>query len=121
MNRFALCASLGLAAVAMLGSFAPLRAATELPPQATERVAASVNEEAITIHDLDARVRLGLLAINLPNTPENRQRLAMETLRRLIDERIEVQEATKHKVEISDTEIDGGVSGGSALPDGSCP
>jgi len=101
---------LGLLAGALsLIPYAVTRAA-ELPPQATERVAASVNEEAITIHDLDARVRLGLLSINLPDTPENRQRLGPETLRRLIDEHLEIQEATRLKIEITDAEIVNGLN-----------
>jgi peptidyl-prolyl cis-trans isomerase SurA len=84
--------------------------ADDLPPQGTERVAASVNQEAITIHDLDARVRLGLLAANLPDTAENRQQLAREVLRRLIDERLELQEATRLKINVTETEIDNGVT-----------
>lgn len=84
--------------------------AANLPQEATERAAATVNEEAITIHDLDARVRLGLLAANLENTPENRQRLAPEVLRRLIDERLEIQEATRLKVGLSEAEVNAGMS-----------
>ena len=108
MKRFTFAASVGLVVGLMAGP--PAARATELPPQATERVAASVNEEAITIHDLDARVRLGLLAINLPDTPENRQRLAAETLRRLIDERLQLQEAARLKIDVNDAEMNNGIA-----------
>ncbi|HEY1719758.1 MAG TPA: peptidylprolyl isomerase [Magnetospirillaceae bacterium] len=84
--------------------------AADLPPEATERVAASVNEEAVTIHDLDARVRLGLLSANLQDTAENRQRLGPEVLRRLIDERLEAQEAKRLKVGVADSEVAFGIS-----------
>ncbi len=84
--------------------------AVELPPEATERVAASVNQDAVTIHDLDARVRLGLLAGNLPDTQDNRRRLGPEVLRRLIDERLETQEATRLKVAVSEGEVGAGMS-----------
>jgi peptidyl-prolyl cis-trans isomerase SurA len=110
MNRLFAILLTGL----LLGYAAPepwlLARAAELPTHGTERVAASVNQEAITIHDLDARVRLGLLAANLPDTVENRQRLTEDTLRRLIDERLELQEATRLKVEVGDTEIAGGIA-----------
>jgi len=85
------------------------RAVAILPPDATERAAATVNEDAITIHDLDARVRLGLLAANLPDTEENRQKLAPEVLRRLIDEHLEMQEAARLKIKLSEDEVDAGM------------
>src|SRR5579871_4215037 len=101
----------GAVDVLALGAFAvPAVRAADLPQLATERVAATVNNEAITIHDLDARVRLGLLAANIPDTAENRGRLAREVLRRLIDERLQLQEAEKLKLEVTDTEINNGVS-----------
>jgi peptidyl-prolyl cis-trans isomerase SurA len=90
--------------------FAAVRAAVDLPPDATERVAAAVNEDAITIHDLDARVRLGLLAANLPDTPDNRHRLGPEVLRRLIDERLEMQEAARLKVAVGEGEVNAGIA-----------
>lgn len=84
--------------------------ADDLPSNATERVAAVVNDDAITIHDLDARVRLGLLAANLPDTAEQRRQVAAEILRRLIDEHLEVQEAARNKITITDGEVASGVA-----------
>ena len=84
--------------------------AAELAPQDTERVAATVNQDAITVHDLDARVRLNLFAANIPSTYENRQRMAGDTLRQLIDDHLEVQEATRLKIEVGDTEVANGIS-----------
>jgi len=110
MNRFVTIGLFGLCLGAAAIAASLSGRAAELPSHGTERVAASVNQEAITIHDLDARVRLGLLAASLPDTAENRQRLTAETLRRLIDERIELQEATRLKIEIGDIEISGGIA-----------
>lgn len=84
--------------------------ADDLPSNATERVAAVVNDDAITIHDLDARVRLGLLAANLPDTVEQRRQIAAEILRRLIDEHLEVQEAARAKITITDGEVAASIS-----------
>lgn len=83
--------------------------ADDLPSNATERVAAVVNDDAITIHDLDARVRLGLLAANIPDTAEQRRQIATEVLRRLIDEHLEVQEAARDKITITDGEVSSGI------------
>ena len=84
--------------------------ADDLPTNATERVAAVVNDDAITIHDLDARVRLGLLAANLPDTAEQRRQVAAEILRRLIDEHLEIQEAARNKITITDGEVASGIA-----------
>lgn len=84
--------------------------ADNLPSDATERVAAVVNDDAITIHDLDARVRLGLLAANIPDTAEQRRQITTEVLRRLIDEHLEVQEAARDKITITDGEVSSGVT-----------
>ena len=73
-------------------------------------IAAVVNEEAITEADLEGRMALGLLASNLPDTPEARARLRPQVLRTLIDERLRLQEATRLGVEPVREEIDEGVA-----------
>jgi peptidyl-prolyl cis-trans isomerase SurA len=94
-----------LAAGLCVLSLSVVARADDLPSNATERVAAVVNDDAITIHDLDARVRLGLLAANLPDTVSERRQIAAEILRRLIDEHLEVQEAARNKITITDGEV----------------
>ncbi len=101
-------ASAGLALGAALGVAlaAVLAPAQELPPTGTVRVAAVVNQDAVTAYDLSQRIGLGLLAAALPATDENYHRLAPEVLRRLIDEHLQMQEADRLKITVADSEID---------------
>jgi peptidyl-prolyl cis-trans isomerase SurA len=70
-----------------------------------ERVAAVVNDDVISVHDLDQRLKLVLLSSNLPDTVEARSRVMPQVIRRLIDEHLELQEARKQKVEVESGEI----------------
>jgi peptidyl-prolyl cis-trans isomerase SurA len=85
--------------LAVLGFAAPAIAADAM------RIAAIVNDEAISQLDLVARVRMAILSSNLEDTPEVRQRLAAQVLRTLIDERLKLQEATKQGVAVSGAEV----------------
>jgi peptidyl-prolyl cis-trans isomerase SurA len=93
----------------LMGSFAlALVAASTLPATAAdeaERVAAVVNDDVISVHDLDQRLKLVLLSSNLADTVETRSRVMPQVVRRLIDEHLELQEAHKQKVEIESGEI----------------
>jgi peptidyl-prolyl cis-trans isomerase SurA len=71
----------------------------------SERVAAVVNDDVISVHDLDQRLKLVLLSSNLPDTVETRSRVMPQVIRRLIDEHLELQEAKKQKVEVESGEI----------------
>jgi len=90
---------MGACALALLSSL-PLHAADE-----AERVAAVVNDDIISVHDLDQRLKLVLLSSNLPDTVETRSRVMPQVIRRLIDERLELQEAEKQKVSVETGEI----------------
>jgi peptidyl-prolyl cis-trans isomerase SurA len=99
------------------GHSAPLRAreAAVRPPQAAPapppsgapemRIAAVVNDEVISVFDLISRTRLIMLSSNIPDTPDNRKRLAPQVLRALIDEKLELQEAKRQNVTATDSEI----------------
>jgi peptidyl-prolyl cis-trans isomerase SurA len=69
------------------------------------RIAAVVNDDMISLGDLDARVRLVLLSSQLPDNEQVRQRATPQVLRTLIDEKLEMQEAKKLNVTASDDEI----------------
>ena len=101
--RFFLCRL--LAALALLGALPAALAAQE-----TQRVAAVVNEDMISLHDLENRLRVALLSSNLPDTMESRSRVAPQVLRRLIDERLQIQEAERVKIAISAGEIANGMA-----------
>jgi peptidyl-prolyl cis-trans isomerase SurA len=86
---------------------APAVAAPVAPPPArsTEGIAAVVNDDIISMSDLTARLQLALVSSGLPNTQETRQRLTPQVLRSLVDERLQLQEATRANVSVTDKEI----------------
>jgi peptidyl-prolyl cis-trans isomerase SurA len=69
------------------------------------RIAAVVNDEIVTGDDLAARLKLVMSASGIPDTPQNRQRLEPRVLRGLIDEKLQMQEAKRLTVTVSDKEI----------------
>lgn len=75
-----------------------------------ERIVGVVNDQAISQQDLDARMRLAFLDTGLPDTPETRQRLQPQVLRLLIDERLELDEAKKNNLVVTDEEVDKEIS-----------
>ncbi len=83
--------------------------AAGLPPVANQRFvepfAAIVNDDVITQRDVDQRMKLTLLTSNLADTPEMRSRVMGSLLRRLIDEDLKIQAATKQKITVSADEI----------------
>ncbi|HVJ55769.1 MAG TPA: peptidylprolyl isomerase [Aliidongia sp.] len=70
------------------------------------RIAAVVNDQVISMGDVNARINLVIASASLPDTPANRQRIMPQVLRQMIDEKLEIEEAKKHDVKLSDTEID---------------
>src|ERR1700724_783606 len=75
-------------------------------PTAPEmKIAAIVNDEVISAFDLVSRIRMVLVSSSIPDTPENRQRIAAQVLRSLVDEKLELQEAKRQNVTASDDEI----------------
>jgi len=70
------------------------------------RIAAIVNDDVISIHDLENRLALTMVTSNLEDRPEIRQRVAPQILRALIDDRLKVQEARRLNVVVTKREID---------------
>ncbi len=75
------------------------------PSVPLERIAAVVNDDAISFTDTEARFRLALVSSNLPDTPEVRQRLMPQVLRSLIEERLQLQEAKRLNISAPDQEV----------------
>ncbi len=95
-----------LARLALLAALALLPAAlVPASAQDTMRIAAVVNDEVISVMDLEARVRLVLISTNVGDTPENRRRASPQILRQLIDERLQLQEAKRLNIDASEGEI----------------
>ncbi|MDF1750846.1 MAG: SurA N-terminal domain-containing protein, partial [Alphaproteobacteria bacterium] len=72
------------------------------------RIAAVVNDDIISVLDLEQRLRLAALSSNLDQ--QTRQRLMPQVLRSLIDERLQLQEATANSVTATDGEIENEIS-----------
>ncbi len=73
--------------------------------QLVGRIVASVNDDAITDFDVDARVRLLAASSNLPLNQETGPKLARQALRELIDDRLKMQDAKRLEITASDQEI----------------
>ncbi|RMD61669.1 MAG: peptidyl-prolyl cis-trans isomerase, partial [Alphaproteobacteria bacterium] len=80
---------------------------TLLPASAQDmRAAAVVNDEIISMLDVTMRLRLAILSSGAENTPEMRRRILPQIMRRLIDERLQAQEAKRLNIEVSEAQID---------------
>ena len=77
--------------------------------QQSLRAAAIVNDEVISILDLEMRVRLAMLAVGASNDPQARRRIAPQVLRTLIDERLQLQEAERLGIEVPQKDIDAAI------------
>jgi peptidyl-prolyl cis-trans isomerase SurA len=94
-----------LAAVALLlAPAAPLRA------QGVERIAAVVNEDAISSSDVVSRLKLLLFSSGLQATQENQSRLLPQVLRSLIDETLQLQEVARFNIVVEEAEVEAAVA-----------
>lgn len=75
------------------------------PIQQGPTIAAVVNEQLISTYDLQARLQLALFSANLPDTQESRQRLLPQVLRQLVDEQLQMQEAQRLGLTVSEKEL----------------
>jgi peptidyl-prolyl cis-trans isomerase SurA len=69
------------------------------------RIAAVVNDEVISVADVQSRLRMVMLSSNLSDTPETRQRVAAQVLRTIVDEKLQMQEAKRQNITATDEEI----------------
>jgi peptidyl-prolyl cis-trans isomerase SurA len=92
-------------ALAFLGAAMSDPVAAQQPRDAGRRIAAIVNRDAITLYDLEQRMRFMGLGAQLPTGGEARQRLLNEVLRSIITERLQMQEAQRERVEVTQKEV----------------
>lgn len=78
--------------------------------QESMRIVAVVNDEMISGYDLDQRIRLLTGGGNLPNSPEQRNRLTAQVLRSMVDERLQLQEAKRLNIRVEPKEINDALS-----------
>ena len=104
-----LISCLMLLAVALAGS-----ASAQAQSQSASRIAAVVNNDIVSTQDLRERLRLALLFSGLPGDAETQRRLAPQVLRRVIDERLQLQEAARRGIVIQPQEVDGAMQNAAA-------
>ncbi|MDA0260696.1 MAG: SurA N-terminal domain-containing protein, partial [Proteobacteria bacterium] len=83
-----------------------------IPPavgQEVQSIAAVVNDEVISIYDLDQRVRLLIKTARIEDTAASRQRVRQRVLRGLIDEKLQLQEAARYNTSVTDADLERGV------------
>ena len=85
---------------------ASLLANTPARAQEVQRIAAVVNDEVISVFDVNARLSLVIASSGLKNRPEIRRRLGPQVLRTLIDERLKMQEAKRLDLKVGKRDID---------------
>jgi peptidyl-prolyl cis-trans isomerase SurA len=104
----------GVVLVALLGlsggAAAAGRAPAESPPPHSAqnfdiRIAAVVNDDEISVYELNERVKMVMLSSGIADTPEVRQRVAQQVLRTMVDERLQIQEAKRQNISASPKEI----------------
>ena len=92
-------------AVALVASMAVPAGAQDV-----QRIAAVVNEEVISIFDVQQRTQIVISSSGLPNTAETQRRIAPQVLRGLIDEALQTQESERLNVRVSQREIDDAIT-----------
>lgn len=83
-----------------------LFAADPSSAQELQRIAAVVNDDIVSMRDLRSRVRMVIVTSRLPATQETADRLAPQILRGLIDEQLQLQEAKRQGLSVTDAEMD---------------
>jgi len=78
--------------------------------QSSQRIAAVVNDEIISLHDLDERLALVLATSDIPDRGEAKRRLAPQVLRALIDDRLKLQEARRLDITVTRSDIEDGLN-----------
>lgn len=75
------------------------------PSQTAHSIAAVVNSDIITSHDLRQRVLFMLATTGVERNEETLMRIQNQALRNLVDEHLQMQEAEKFELSIDDAEV----------------
>ncbi len=69
-------------------------------------IAAIVNDDVISLYDLEASTKLLIVSSKLQDTPDVRRRLSRQVLNRLIDEKLKMQEARRMGVQVAKQQLE---------------
>tara|TARA_Y100000389_G_scaffold32350_1_gene27481 strand:+ start:8072 stop:9355 length:1284 start_codon:yes stop_codon:yes gene_type:complete len=78
---------------------------SEILAQNIQAISVIVNDEVISRYDVNQRIKLILVTSGIPATEENLKRIEDQSIKALINERIQLQEASKLEVPESQEEI----------------
>lgn len=76
----------------------------------SEKIAAVVNSDVITMTDVNDRTTMIIGSSNLGDTPDTRKRLQRQVMNALIEEQIRLQEAERLELKVSDSEVNNGLA-----------
>lgn len=76
----------------------------------TEAIAVIVNDDAITVSDVNDRLHMVLSSSGLPDNQDTRQRLTGQVVASLVEEQIKLQEAENLDITVGEQEVQGGFS-----------
>jgi peptidyl-prolyl cis-trans isomerase SurA len=85
--------------------FSSLQPAPAAQAQGGMAIAAVVNEDIITLFDVQSRTALFITTSGIEDSAEMRQRLTPQVIDVLIDDRLKLQEAAKQKIVITEREV----------------
>jgi len=118
MARFRwFCVLVVLAALCGAAQAQRPQVAVQAPPQAAPgqsptghapemRIAAVVNDDVVSVLDVVSRMQMVMLSSNIPDTPELRERMGRQVLRSLVDEKLQLQEAKRQNVTVTDADVE---------------
>ena len=69
-------------------------------------IAAIVNEDVVSVYDLEERVKLLIITSNQKDTVQLRKRLSRQILNRLIDEKLKLQDAKKLGIKVETSKLE---------------
>ena len=69
-------------------------------------IAAIVNDEIISLYDLEERMKLIISSVGMQDNIESRDDIRSATMQSLIDETLQIQEAKQFGISVSESEID---------------
>lgn len=78
--------------------------------QDQQRIVALVNDEVVSLRDINQRSRVIMVTARLPETPEVMRAVREQAMRSLIDERLQMQEAKRRGITASQQEVDNAIS-----------
>lgn len=78
--------------------------------QDLQRIVALVNDEVISLRDITERARVIMATTRLPDNPEIRRAVRDQALRSLVDERLQLQEAKRRGITVSQQDVDAAIA-----------